>query len=68
MKILIVSQPSGSVGGISLGHYHVGRVYEVEPTLANYLVAEGLATFEMRDGERPHDRPSEERRKNRQQY
>ena len=65
MKIRIVSQPSGSVGGISLDHYHVGRVYEVEPTLANYLVAEGLATFEMRDEERPQDRPSEDRRKKR---
>jgi hypothetical protein len=53
------------VGGISLDHYHVGRVYEVEPTLANYLVAEGYATFEMRDEEHPHERPAAERRKKR---
>jgi hypothetical protein len=65
VKIRIVSQPSGSVGGISLDHYHVGRVYEVEPTLANYLVAEGFATFEMRDEEHPHERPAAERRKKR---
>jgi hypothetical protein len=65
VKICIVRQPSGSVGGISLDHYHVGRVYEVEPTVANYLVAEGFATFEMRDGQHPHEPPDAERRKKR---
>ena len=65
MKIRIVRQPSGSVGGISLEHYHVGRMYEVDPTLANYLVAEGFATFEMRDEEHPQEPPDAERRKKR---
>lgn len=65
MKIRILKQASGSVGGISLAPYHVGRVYEAEPTLANYLVAEGIAAFEMRDEEHVHERVATDRRKKR---
>lgn len=65
MKIRIVKQPTGTVEGWSLDRYHPGDVYEVAPTLANYLVAEGFATFEMRDAEHPTPPPAKDRRRKR---
>ena len=49
MKIWIVKQPPESAGGDGLHHYRVGFVYEVAPSLANLLMAEGYAIFEMRE-------------------
>jgi hypothetical protein len=46
--VRIVKQPIGMVHGINLRCYRVGRTYEIAPTLANYLVIEGFARFEMR--------------------
>ena len=37
------------IEGFALHHYRPGHIYDVTPTLANYLVAEGFATFELRD-------------------
>jgi hypothetical protein len=51
VKISIVKQPAGTVGGFSLEHYRPGRVYDVSAHLANYLVAEGFAVFDRREDE-----------------
>ena len=64
MKIRIVKQPPNSVEGYALHHYHVGFVYEVAPLLANLLVADGYALFEMRD-EHSTTQPDVDRRKKR---
>ena len=48
MKISIIKQPAGIVGGCALDHYRPGRVYDVAASLANYLVAEGFAVFDRR--------------------
>jgi hypothetical protein len=48
VKVRISRQPSGTVDGISLGHYHPGRCYDLPASLAQYLVAEGFGIFEMR--------------------
>jgi hypothetical protein len=56
-------QPFGFVDGISLRHYHAGRVYELPPSLAEYLVAQGFALFEMRVRQRStRERTSDRRR------
>lgn len=39
VRIRIVKQPVGTVGGVSLDVYHPGRVYEVAPAVANYLIS-----------------------------
>ena len=44
--------------------YRVGGVYEMTPALANLLVVEGYAVFELRD-DRPSQPPPVERRKKR---
>jgi len=48
VKVKIIRQTVDNAAGVSLRHYRAGRVYDLPPTLANYLVAQGLATFEMR--------------------
>ena len=64
MRIRIVKQPPAVVEGISLRHYRIGQVYESTSALANYLVAEGYAQFELRD-DLPPVRPQADRRKKR---
>ena len=48
MKVRILRQSYGSVQGVSLRLYRPGQVYDLPPTLAAYVVAEGLAIVEMR--------------------
>jgi hypothetical protein len=48
---------------MSLNYYRLGRTYEVTPTLANYLVANGWAIVEMRADEQPHWPKELDRRK-----
>jgi hypothetical protein len=57
MRVRIVRQTEGDLCGISLGHYKRNQVYDLAPTLANYLVAENMAMFEMRKSERWPDAP-----------
>ena len=52
MKIRILRQAVGHVNVVSLRHYRANQVYEVPPSLANYMVADGLALFEMRNAQR----------------
>lgn len=58
MRVRITRQPLGVVQGMSLKHYRPGEVYELPPSLAEYLVVEDFAIFEMRDRQVPveHDR------------
>ena len=63
MKVRILRQVIGNVGGVSLRHYRVGQVYDVPPNLANYMVAQGLAAFEMRSQQTFPRPPEQERRR-----
>jgi hypothetical protein len=48
---------------MSLNHYRAGAVYELPPSLAEYLVMEKYAIVEMRDRERKPIAIPEERRR-----
>ena len=52
MKVRITRQPLGVIQGVSLKYYRQGEVYDLPPPLAEYLVMEKCAIFEMRDRER----------------
>jgi hypothetical protein len=61
MKVRMIRQPTGVVDGMSLHYYHAGEAYDVPTVLAEYLVAEGYASIEMRQRQRSsrprrHDR------------
>jgi hypothetical protein len=43
VRVRITQRLSGSIDGIQLSRFEVGVAYEVGTTLANYLLAEGLA-------------------------
>jgi hypothetical protein len=51
------------VQGMSLNYYRTGEVYELPPSLAEYLVMEKYAIVEMRDRERKPIPIAEERRR-----
>jgi hypothetical protein len=51
MKVRILRPSLGHVNGVSLRHYRPNETYEVPPSIANYLVAQGVASFEMRNRE-----------------
>jgi hypothetical protein len=63
MKVRITRQPMGFIQGVSLKYYRPGEVFELPPPLAEYLVMEGYAIFEMRDRDKPAVPVSEERRR-----
>lgn len=52
MRVRITRQPIGMVQGMSLNYYRSGEVYELPPSLAEYLVMENYAIVEMRDREK----------------
>ena len=61
--VKILRHTTDSVDGISLAHYLPGRVYDLPPLIADYLVMQGFAIFEMRRRQRSHRaRPHERRR------
>ena len=51
------------VQGMSLNYYRPGEVYELPPSLAEYLVMEEYAILEMRNREKAHAPVVEERRR-----
>jgi hypothetical protein len=55
----------GVVDGMSLHYYHAGEAYDVNPQLAEYLVAEGFASIEMRQRDRSSRPRSRDRRRTR---
>jgi len=64
VKVRLLRQPHGFVDGISLRRYHPGQAYELPPSLAEYLVAEGFGFFEMRSQRRSmRERPTDRRRR-----
>lgn len=50
---------------MSLHYYHPGEAYDVSPELAEYLVAEGFASIEMRQRERSSRPRINDRRRSR---
>jgi hypothetical protein len=63
MRVRITRQPPGFIQGLSLKHYRAGEVYELPPALAEYLVMEQFAIFEMRDRDKPAVPAAEDRRR-----
>jgi hypothetical protein len=63
MRVRIIRQPYGSVNGVSLRTYRPGEVYDIPPTLADYLVLEEYAILEMRDRNGAHVPVAVERRR-----
>ncbi len=63
MRVRITRQPVGIIHGVSLKYYREGEVYELPPSLAEYLVMERYAMFEMRDRDRAAAPFAEERRR-----
>jgi hypothetical protein len=62
--VRITRQPRGNLHGIRLDGYKPGRTYELDPSVADYLVIEGFAMVEMRRTERRRrTRASEGRRR-----
>ena len=65
MRVKITRQPTGMVQGMSLKYYRPGEVYELPPSLAEYLVMEKYAIIEMRDRANQHVPVVQERRSER---
>ena len=65
MRVRITRPPRGVVDGMSLHYYHAGEAYDVAPQLAEYLVAQGYASIEMRQGQRSSRPRSQDRRRTR---
>ena len=64
MKVKITRQPLGIVQGMSLHRFRAGEVYDLPPSLADYLVMENYAIVEMRDRDNRRPVPiAEERRR-----
>ena len=58
----IIQQPVGRVDGISLAHYRLGQIYELPPSIAEYLVMRGYGQIEMRREQRSkRNRPVDRR-------
>jgi hypothetical protein len=62
MRVRIIRRPTGIVDGMSLHYYHAGQAYDVAPELAEYLVASGFASIEMRRSNRSSRQPRNDRR------
>jgi hypothetical protein len=62
MRIRIIRRPTGVVDGMSLHYYHFGQAYDVRAELAEYLVASGFASIEMRRSNRSSRQPRNDRR------
>jgi hypothetical protein len=63
MKVRITREAKGTVDGMSLHYYHAGEAYELPTQLAEYLVASGFASIEMRQRQRSHRPRSHDRRR-----
>ena len=63
MRVRILRRPVGSINGLDLSLYKPRHVYELPANLASYLVAIGVARFEMRISENPQPPEGVERRR-----
>ncbi len=48
VKVRITKRPAGTLEGMVLSHYVPGEVYDVSPSVADYLILEGFGKPEMR--------------------
>ena len=62
MKVRIVKRPAETLDGVELNKYAPGLVYDVSRELAEYLVLQGFAKFEMRRTSRPTLKEKDDRR------
>ena len=53
MRVRIIQTPTGTVDGIDLSTYRIGRVHEVSSSLGALLIIEGWAELEMRHDPQP---------------
>jgi hypothetical protein len=65
VRVRITRELRGVVDGVALNRYHAGQAYEVSAELAEYLVAEGYASIEMRRRQRSRRNGSRDRRRRR---
>jgi hypothetical protein len=63
VKVRIFKRPAETLDGVDLNKYAPGLVYDVSRELAEYLVLEGFAKFEMRRTTRPGLKQKEDRRR-----
>ena len=63
MKVRITRKPYGTVSGLDLCYYRQGATYDIEASLAEYLVLEGFAVIEMRRAQRSHRFRANDRRR-----
>ncbi len=63
MRVKITRRPYGFINGVSLSYYRPGVVYDLPPTLAEYLVMEDYAILEMRVDDKPPVAVQVERRR-----
>ena len=49
MRIRIRQARRGEIDGVSLDKFQVGLTYEVQPSLATYLITTGCAEFDVKD-------------------
>ena len=61
--VLVLRQPLGTIDGISLRRYHAGQTYDLDPSIADYLVVQGFAIVEMRRRQRSRRARVNERRR-----
>ena len=52
VKVRITRKPTGTVSGMELRYYREGSTYDIESSLAEYLVVKGFGAIEMRRGPR----------------
>ena len=52
MRIRIRQKRRGEIDGVSLDKFQVGLTYEVQPSLATYLITTGCAEFDVKDDQR----------------
>lgn len=63
MLVRVIRQPFGFANGVSLRQFKPGQTYDVDPSVADYLVVEGFAVIEMRRGQRSKRLRPKNRRK-----
>jgi len=63
VKIRIMKRPTGTLEGMVLRRYVPGEVYDLSPSVADYLVLEGFAKPEMRKPARVSLKTKRDRRR-----
>jgi hypothetical protein len=63
VRVLIVKRPNGTVDGIALKRYTPGEIYDLSPSVADYLVIQGFALPEMRQGRKATVKKKSDRRR-----